>query len=82
MRVIAITAESNDVIAAGPISSCRRPVTLSTLNKHFASYVRPDVCTDAVAAHGQYARYPSASGTVNRVVQGVTIHPWQHKRIT
>ncbi len=81
MRVIAIAAESSDIVAAVHISSCHRHVTLSTLSRHFVPDVRPDVCTDAVAAHGQYADTPSASGTVNRVVQGVIIHPGRHKRI-
>ena len=58
MRVIAIAAESSDIVAASPISSCHRHVTLSTLSRHLLPDVRPDVCTDAVAAHGQYAGYP------------------------
>ncbi len=33
----------------------------------------PENYTPAAAATGT----PSASGTVNRVVQGVIIHPWQ-----
>ncbi|STF29743.1 putative tagatose-6-phosphate ketose/aldose isomerase [Escherichia coli] len=59
MRVIAIAAESSDIVAAGPH-------IILPPSRHFIDVeqafllpdVRPDVCTDAVAAHGQYAGYP------------------------
>lgn len=78
MRVIAIAAESDAVIEAGPhilLPPARHFIDVE-LAFCFLMYAQVFALTQSIAV-GNTPDTPSASGTVNRVVQGVVIHPWQ-----
>ncbi|TLV10574.1 AgaS family sugar isomerase [Klebsiella indica] len=78
MRVVAITAESDAVIEAGPyilLPPARHFIDME-LAFCFLMYAQVFALTQSIDV-GNTPDTPSASGTVNRVVQGVVIHPWQ-----
>ncbi|MEX0549903.1 SIS domain-containing protein [Raoultella terrigena] len=78
MRVVAISDESNAVIAAGPhiLLPPSRTFIDVELAFCFLMYAQVFALTQSISV-GNTPDTPSASGTVNRVVQGVVIHPWQ-----
>ncbi|VUS80902.1 AgaS family sugar isomerase [Klebsiella spallanzanii] len=78
MRVVAITAESDAMIEAGPhilLPPARHFIDME-LAFCFLMYAQVFALTQSISV-GNTPDTPSASGTVNRVVQGVVIHPWQ-----
>ncbi|MDW2715500.1 SIS domain-containing protein [Klebsiella pasteurii] len=77
MRVVAIAAESDAVIEAGPhiLLPPARHFSDVELAFCFLMYAQVFALTQSIAV-GNTPDTPSASGTVNRVVQGVVIHPW------
>ncbi len=78
MRVIAIAAESTDIVAAGPHIIPPPSRHFIDVEQAFASWMYAQTfALCAVSTCGNTLDTPSASGTVNRVVQGVIIHPWQ-----
>ncbi|PXW47708.1 galactosamine 6-phosphate isomerase AgaS [Klebsiella oxytoca] len=78
MRVVAIAAETDAVIEAGPhiLLPSARPFIDIELAFCFLMYAQVFALTQSINV-GNTPDSPSASGTVNRVVQGVVIHPWQ-----
>ncbi|MEX0492368.1 SIS domain-containing protein [Raoultella terrigena] len=78
MRVVAISDELNAVIAAGPhiLLPPSRTFIDVELAFCFLMYAQVFALTQSISV-GNTPDTPSASGTVNRVVQGVVIHPWQ-----
>ncbi|HEY4468618.1 MAG TPA: SIS domain-containing protein [Klebsiella sp.] len=77
MRVVAIAAESDAIIEAGPhilLPPARHFIDME-LAFCFLIYAQVFALTQSIAV-GNTPDTPSASGTVNRVVQGVVIHPW------
>ncbi len=77
LRVIAIAAESDPVIDAGPhiLLPPSRAFIDTELAFCFLIYAQVFALTQSISV-GNTPDTPSASGTVNRVVQGVVIHPW------
>jgi tagatose-6-phosphate ketose/aldose isomerase len=77
MRVVAIADESNAVIAAGPhiLLPPSRAFIDVELAFCFLMYAQVFALAQSISV-GNTPDTPSASGTVNRVVQGVVIHPW------
>lgn len=78
MRIVAIAAGTDPVIEAGPhiiIPPLRRFSDVE-LAFCFLMYAQIFALNQSLAV-GNTPDTPSASGTVNRVVQGVVIHPWQ-----
>ncbi|EMY7928576.1 MULTISPECIES: SIS domain-containing protein [Klebsiella] len=78
MRIVAIAAGSDPVIEAGPhiILPPSRHFNDVELAFSFLMYAQIFALNQSLAV-GNTPDTPSASGTVNRVVQGVVIHPWQ-----
>ena len=78
LRVVAIAAENDPVIEAGPhiLLPPSRPFIDMEQAFCFLMYAQVFALTQSLSA-GITPDTPSASGTVNRVVQGVVIHPWQ-----
>ncbi|MEG5551302.1 SIS domain-containing protein [Enterobacter wuhouensis] len=78
MRVVAIAAENDPVIEAGPhiLLPPSRPFIDMEQAFCFLMYAQVFALTQSLSV-GNTPDTPSASGTVNRVVQGVVIHPWQ-----
>lgn len=78
MRVVAIAAESDPVIEAGPhiLLPSARQFNDMELAFCFLVYAQIFALTQSLSV-GNTPDTPSANGTVNRVVQGVIIHPWQ-----
>lgn len=78
MRVVAIAAATSPEIAAGP--HILLPAAREFLDVEqafcFLMYAQIFALTESIKA-GITPDTPSASGTVNRVVQGVVIHPWK-----
>lgn len=77
LRVVAIAAQTDDVIEAGPhilLPSARSFIDME-LAFCFLMYAQVFALTQSISI-GNTPDTPSASGTVNRVVQGVVIHPW------
>ncbi|KEY60611.1 SIS domain-containing protein [Serratia sp. DD3] len=78
MRVVAISATTSPEIDAGP--SILLPASRDFLDIEqafcFLIYAQIFALTESIKA-GITPDTPSASGTVNRVVQGVVIHPWK-----
>lgn len=78
MRVVAIAAETDPIIEAGP--HILLPPSRSFIDMEqafcFLMYAQVFALTQSIRV-GNTPDTPSASGTVNRVVQGVIIHPWQ-----
>lgn len=77
MRVVAIAAESDDIIETGPhiLLPPSRPFIDMEQAFCFLMYAQVFALTQSISV-GNTPDTPSASGTVNRVVQGVVIHPW------
>lgn len=77
MRVMAIAAESDTIIEAGPhiLLPPSRPFIDMEQAFCFLMYAQVFALTQSISV-GNTPDTPSASGTVNRVVQGVVIHPW------
>ncbi|MTH45756.1 SIS domain-containing protein [Intestinirhabdus alba] len=77
-RVIAIAADGDPLIEAGPhiLLPPGRPLLDIELAFCFLMYAQTFALAQSIAV-GNTPDTPSASGTVNRVVQGVIIHPWQ-----
>lgn len=78
MRVVAIAAETDTVIESGPhiILPPSRHFIDTELAFCFLMYAQVFALTQSLHV-GNTPDTPSVSGTVNRVVQGVVIHPWQ-----
>lgn len=78
MRVVAIAAESDAVIDAGPHILLPPSRFFNDIEQAFCflMYAQVFALTQSISV-GNTPDTPSASGTVNRVVQGVVIHPWQ-----
>ena len=78
MRVVAIAAESDPIIEAGPhiLLPSARQFNDMELAFCFLVYAQIFALTQSLSI-GNTPDTPSANGTVNRVVQGVIIHPWQ-----
>ncbi|WOI99103.1 AgaS family sugar isomerase [Citrobacter koseri] len=77
LRVVAIAAERDPVIDAGPhiLLPPSRAFIDTELAFCFLIYAQVFALTQSISV-GNTPDTPSASGTVNRVVQGVVIHPW------
>ncbi|MDN8601962.1 AgaS family sugar isomerase [Citrobacter sp. S2-9] len=77
MRVVAIAAESDAIIDAGPHILLPPSRTFIDMEQAFCflMYAQVFALTQSISI-GNTPDTPSASGTVNRVVQGVVIHPW------
>lgn len=78
MRVVAIAAETDELIAAGPhiLLPPSRPFIDIEQVFCFLIYAQVFALTQSLSI-GNTPDTPSANGTVNRVVQGVVIHPWK-----
>ncbi|WP_075182703.1 SIS domain-containing protein [Pantoea sp. 1.19] len=78
LRIVAIAAENDPVIAAGPhiLLPPSRPFIDMEQAFCFLMYAQVFALTQSLRV-GNTPDTPSASGAVNRVVQGVVIHPWQ-----
>jgi tagatose-6-phosphate ketose/aldose isomerase len=77
LRVVAISAQTHEVIEAGPhilLPPARSFIDME-LAFCFLIYAQVFALTQSINI-GNTPDTPSASGTVNRVVQGVVIHPW------
>jgi tagatose-6-phosphate ketose/aldose isomerase len=81
MHVVAITAERDPVTDSGPhiLLPASRTFLDVELAFCFLIYAQVFALTQSINV-GNTPDTPSASGTVNRVVQGVVIHPWQTPR--
>ncbi len=76
MRVIAIAAESSDIVAAGPHIILPPSRHFIDVEQAFCFLMYAQTFALMQSLHmGNTPDTPSASGTVNRVVQGVIIHP-------
>ena len=78
MRVVAIAAESAAAVKAGPhilLPSASRVFSDVEQAFCFLMYTQTFALAQSIRV-GNTPDTPSASGTVNRVVQGVVIHPW------
>lgn len=78
MRVVAVSATTSPEIEAGP--SIQLPASRDFIDIEqafcFLMYAQIFALTESIKA-GITPDTPSASGTVNRVVKGVVIHPWK-----
>ncbi|MGA4666025.1 SIS domain-containing protein [Enterobacter ludwigii] len=78
MRVVAIAAETDPVVEAGPHIMLPPARTFIDMEQAFCFLMYAQVFALSQSLRvGNTPDTPSASGTVNRVVQGVVIHPWQ-----
>ncbi|MFG6072130.1 MULTISPECIES: SIS domain-containing protein [Enterobacter] len=78
MRVVAIAAETDPVVEAGPHILLPPARTFIDMEQVFCFLMYAQVFALSQSLRvGNTPDTPSASGTVNRVVQGVVIHPWQ-----
>ena len=77
MRVVAIAAENDAAIEAGPHILLPPSRTFIDVEQAFCflMYAQTFALAQSIRV-GNTPDTPSASGTVNRVVQGVVIHPW------
>ncbi|MBL5923328.1 SIS domain-containing protein [Lelliottia amnigena] len=77
LRVVALAADTDPVVEAGPhiLLPSSRPFLDVELAFCFLMYAQVFALTQSISV-GNTPDTPSASGTVNRVVQGVVIHPW------
>lgn len=77
LRVVAISAAADAVVTAGPHILLPAARAFSDVEQAFCflMYAQVFALTESLKA-GITPDTPSASGTVNRVVQGVVIHPW------
>jgi len=78
MRVVAIAADAEAIITQGPHILLPPSRTFIDIEQAFCflMYAQVFALTQSISV-GNTPDTPSASGTVNRVVQGVIIHPWQ-----
>lgn len=78
MRVVAIAAESDPIVEAGLHILLPPSRTFIDVEQAFCflMYAQVFALTQSLSV-GNTPDTPSATGTVNRVVQGVIIHPWQ-----
>ncbi|QLR44817.1 SIS domain-containing protein [Enterobacter sp. RHBSTW-00994] len=77
MRVVAISADPDAVIEAGPHLLLPPSRTFIDVELAFCFLMYAQVFALTQSLHvGNTPDTPSTSGTVNRVVQGVVIHPW------
>ncbi|HHU0691653.1 MAG: AgaS family sugar isomerase [Citrobacter sp.] len=78
LRVVAIAEKTDVIIEAGPhiLLPPSRTFIDMELAFCFLMYAQVFALTQSINI-GNTPDTPSASGTVNRVVQGVVIHPWQ-----
>lgn len=78
MRVVAIAAETDTVIEAGPHILLPPSRAFIDIEQAFCFLIYAQVfaLTQSISI-GNTPDTPSASGTVNRVVQGVVIYPWK-----
>lgn len=78
MRVVALSATTSPEIEAGP--NIQLPASRDFIDIEqafcFLMYAQIFALTESIKA-GITPDTPSASGTVNRVVKGVVIHPWK-----
>ncbi|QHM72711.1 SIS domain-containing protein [Mixta intestinalis] len=78
MRVVAIAAETDAIVESGP--HLLLPPSRAFIDVEqafcFLIYAQVFALMESIKA-GITPDSPSASGTVNRVVKGVVIHPWQ-----
>ena len=78
MRVVAIAAETDPVVEAGPHILLPPARTFIDMEQAFCFLMYAQVFALSQSLRvGNTPDTPSASGTVNRVVQGVVIHQWQ-----
>lgn len=78
MRVVAIAAETDPLVEAGPHILLPPARTFIDMEQAFCFLMYAQVFALSQSLRvGNTPDTPSASGTVNRVVQGVVIHPWQ-----
>ncbi|MEM5307888.1 SIS domain-containing protein [Enterobacter ludwigii] len=78
MRVVAIAAETDPVVEAVPHILLPPARTFIDMEQAFCFLMYAQVFALSQSLRvGNTPDTPSASGTVNRVVQGVVIHPWQ-----
>ena len=77
-RVVAIAADTDAIIESGPhiLLPPARHFNDMELTFCFLTYAQVFALTQSIKV-GNTPDTPSANGTVNRVVQGVVIHPWQ-----
>ncbi|MEB6633743.1 AgaS family sugar isomerase [Kluyvera cryocrescens] len=77
-RVVAIAADTDAIIESGPhiLLPPARHFNDMELAFCFLTYAQVFALTQSIKV-GNTPDTPSANGTVNRVVQGVVIHPWQ-----
>lgn len=77
-RVVAIAADTDAIIESGPHIQLppARHFNDMELAFCFLAYAQVFALTQSINV-GNTPDTPSANGTVNRVVQGVVIHPWQ-----
>lgn len=77
MKVLAIAAHADPAIVAGPhlLLPDSRPLLDIEQAFCFLMYAQAFALNQSLSV-GNTPDTPSASGTVNRVVQGVIIHPW------
>lgn len=82
MRVVAIAAENDAAIEAGPHILLPPSRTFIDVEQAFCflMYAQTFALAQSISV-GNTPDTPSASGTVNRVVQGVVIHPGMLERI-
>lgn len=78
MRVVAISASSSPEISAGPHILLPASRDFIDLEQAFCFLIYSQIfaLSESIKA-GITPDTPSASGTVNRVVKGVVIHPWK-----
>lgn len=78
MRVIAISASSSPEISAGPHILLPASRDFIDIEQAFCFLIYSQIfaLSESIKA-GITPDTPSASGTVNRVVKGVVIHPWK-----
>nr|WP_310616423.1 SIS domain-containing protein [Pantoea cypripedii] len=81
LRVVAITSQPAAEVAAGPHLYLPTTQTLNDIELAFCFLIYAQIfALTASLKSGITPDTPSASGTVNRVVQGVVIHPWQQQK--
>jgi tagatose-6-phosphate ketose/aldose isomerase len=77
MRVVAIAAQSDAIVEEGPHILLPASRDFIDVEQAFCFLMYAQVFALTESLHcGNTPDTPSASGTVNRVVKGVVIHPW------
>jgi tagatose-6-phosphate ketose/aldose isomerase len=81
LRVVAITSQPAAEVEAGPHLYLPTSQALNDVELAFCFLIYAQIfALTASLKSGITPDAPSASGTVNRVVQGVVIHPWQQHK--